>query len=48
MTEKDQYELELDKVRIQEETKRDLYSKIFWIVFWFMVITGCTITELSY
>lgn len=38
-----EYKVELER----EKTKRELHHKIFWLMFWFMVIGGCSILELN-
>jgi len=39
-----EYQLELEKAREREKSKRELYATIFWLGFWVLVIGGCTIT----
>lgn len=34
-----EYEVQIER----EKTKRDYADKIFWLLFWMIVITGCTI-----
>lgn len=35
-----EYQIEMER----EKTKRDYAEKIFWILFWVIVVTGCTVS----